>query len=140
MAKPSNQLTVAELEDLLARRKIKLERLLKKKKKLERDLMGAEKEIAKLGGGNSRNGKFSRLRAVRKRPKNKRPLRQTINEILGRNKKGLTLAQIADKTLASGYKSNSTDFKNVVYQCLYGNDEFSHDDKSGTYKTTAKAK
>jgi len=59
---------------------------------------------------------------------------QVVTEILGKNKAGFSLAKLSEKVLATGYKSSSHDFKNVLYQCLYNTTSIVHDAESGTYR------
>ena len=59
------------------------------------------------------------------RPKNKLKMKDAITKALEGKKDGLTLQEVADAVAALGYKSNSDNFKNVVYQALYNNkDQF----------------
>ncbi len=135
MVKSASDLSVAELERILSSRKSKLDSLTKKKTKLQKDLTFVEKQISQLVGRQSAAAAVGR-RKVLKRPKNAKPLSQCVTEILGKNKKGLTLAGLAEKVLELGYKTNSSNFNNVLYQCLYNSESFFHDEKSGCYRLT----
>ena len=131
MAKSAAELSVAALERMLETKKSKLEKFTKQRDQLQRKLETVEKKIAELSGPAGRGpGK----RVSRKRPKNVKSLKAFVREILGRSKKGLTLSALGEKVLAAGYKSKSKRFTNVLYQCLYGNDEFVHDEKTKTYR------
>jgi len=123
-------LSVADLERLLDQRKTEWDGLARKKNKLERDLERVERQMAVLEG---RRG-ARRGRKIGKRPKNEKSLRETVLDVLGRSKKGYSLAELSERILASGYKSNSSDFKNVVYQCLYNTEQIVHDPEMGTYR------
>ena len=57
-----------------------------------------------------------------------------VLEILGKNKKGFTLADLAVKVNESGYRSTSRNFRNVLYQCLYNTEGITHDDATGCYR------
>ncbi len=61
-------------------------------------------------------------------------------EILGRTKKGLTLAELGQKVLDAGYKSSSSNFRNVLYQCVYNTKDVYHDESTGTYKLKSHAR
>ncbi|QDT18048.1 hypothetical protein [Alienimonas californiensis] len=65
--------------------------------------------------------------AGRKRPKNDKPLPAVLAEVL-EGKSGMQLDDIHDAVVATGYKTSSKNFKNVIYQNLYNKDEFT---KSG---------
>ncbi len=139
MAAPrkGQNLSLADLERLLNSRKTQLEGLLRKKDRLASDLASVEGEIDSLEGRGSGRGVVRSTRAgTGKRPKNAKSLSDTVVEILTKNKKGFSLAKLADKVLATGYKTNSSDFKNVLYQCLYNSKKIAHDENSGTYKLT----
>jgi len=133
MVKNVGDLSVAELERILSSRKSKLDSLTKKQTKLQKDLTFVEKQISQLVGRQSAAAAGGR-RKVLKRPKNAKPLSQFITEILGKSKKGLTLAGLSEKVLESGYKTNSSNFNNVLYQCLYNSESFFHDEESGCYR------
>lgn len=140
MANPNY--SVAELESLLKEQKSRLESLKKEQSKLQKELDSVNAEIASLSG-KGRRGRPAGSKNVgtkkvkRKRPKNAKSLRKFVTDLLNDNKKGLQLQELHDSVLAAGYKSKSKNFKNVLYQCLYNNDEFVHDEKSGAYKLQA---
>ena len=139
MAAPrkGQNLSLADLERLLDSRKTQLEGLLRKKDRLASDLSNVEGEISSLEGRSSGRGVVRRTRAgTGKRPKNAKSLSDTVVDILTKNKKGFSLADLADRVLTTGYKTNSSDFKNVLYQCLYNSKNVAHDEKTGTYKLT----
>jgi hypothetical protein len=131
MAKTGRQLSVTQLEQLLTAHKARLAGLVKRRAKLQATLAGVEKEIAALSGA-APDKKVRRK--IGKRPKNVKPLKVVMTEVLGKNKKGLSLGDLAEKILATGYKSKSRKFSNVVYQTIYANKQFIHDDKTGTYR------
>ncbi len=72
--------------------------------------------------------------AGRKRPKNDKPLPAVLGEVL-EGKSGMLLDDIHEAVVATGYKTSSKNFKNVIYQNLYNKDEFSKSgDGSWVYK------
>lgn len=140
MAK-SSSMSLAELESMLKEQKHRLDSLKKKQKNLEKDLESVNREIATIEGkGGRRRGRppgkksSAKKKVRRRRAKNKKPLKGYVTDVLNGNKKGLTLQQISDNVKSAGYKSKSKSFKNVLYQCLYHNEEFVHDSDAGTYK------
>ncbi len=135
MAK-ANGMSLAELEQLLNSRKSRLGDLKKKRTTLEKELTSIVNEIAVLEGPapKGRGRAAGKKKVRRRRSKNAKPLRDVITDLLSNAKKGLALQEIHDGVLASGYKTASKNFKNVLYQCLYHTKSFVHDDKSGTYK------
>ena len=131
MAKSTKELSVATLERLLHKRKSLLETLTDRREKLQRDLAKVEQRITSLEG--RRNGSSTATRR-RKRPKNAKPLAKVVTDVLSRSKTGLPLAKLSEKVLATGYKSGSSNFKNVLYQCLYNSPQVVHEAETGNYK------
>ncbi|QDT66264.1 hypothetical protein [Calycomorphotria hydatis] len=144
--------SVADLEKMLEQRQKELSALEAKRDQLSADLSDVEKEIADLVG-KSMPGKapsapkktVKKKKVVKKkktaargrRAKNAKPLKGYILDVLAANKKGLTISGVMDKVVASGYKTNSSAFKTVVYQNLYHMKKagkISHNEKTGLYK------
>ncbi len=67
------------------------------------------------------------------RPKNERSLRDVISELLGKSKKGLTLEELTSKIVEAGYKSNSSNFSNMIYQNIYNSEGIVKDPETGCY-------
>ena len=132
MAKAAREMTVSDLERLLDTKKTQLNAALKKRATFLKDLEQVEKRIRELEGKPRTTRK--KTRRVRRRARNKVPLPAVVTEILAKSKKGLSLSELREKVLATGYKSNSANFKNVLYQCLYNSKKFIHDEKTKTYR------
>ena len=130
--------SVSDLERMLKTRKSELENLIKKREKRLKELSLMEKRI-KVLEGRKRAADPKKRRTTRKRAKNAQSLRSTVTEVLSRNKSGIALDPLSKRILATGYKSNSGNFKNVLYQCLYNHDEFLHDKKTGFYRVNPKS-
>ncbi|MFN0197945.1 MAG: hypothetical protein ACKVT0_14465 [Planctomycetaceae bacterium] len=111
-------LTVNDLERLLAKKKTSLVKLERERDRLAAKLHGIQRQIEKLNG--SKNVSLA-LPAARRglRTRNSKSLHTHVIELVTENKKGLTLGELHEKILGRGYKSTSTNFKNVLYQCLY---------------------
>jgi hypothetical protein len=126
----AKELTVAQLERILLRKKAALEKLLRQRTQLQKKLAQVERRIVEIGGGEG-----GKPRPPRRRPKNSKTLLVAVTEMLSQHKKGLTLRDLANRLLASGYKTSSTNFQNTLYQCLYHNsDKLAHDAKNHTYR------
>ena len=130
--------SVSDLERMLKARKSELEILIKKREKKLKELSIIEKRIKVLEGRKQAAGR-KRRKTSRKRVKNAQSLRSTVAEVLSKNKNGVALDPLSKRILATGYKSNSSNFKNVLYQCLYNNDQFIHDKKTGLYRVNSKS-
>jgi hypothetical protein len=128
----ANEMTVVQLERILERKRSRLDGLLKRRDRLQKQLSSVEGRISAIGGIRSEGG---RTRKVRKRPKNDRPLIAVVTDVLAQHKKGLTLKELSAKVLETGYKTYSDKFENTVYQCLYNNSaKLAHDAKTHTYR------
>lgn len=128
-------LNLGEIERILDERKGQLRELAERRDALQKQLDQVDREIQELIGDGRGLGNFKRKR---KRVKNERSLRTLVLETLKANKKGFTLADLADKIKETGYKSNSRNFRNVLYQCLYNTEGIVHDDSTGCYKLTSR--
>jgi hypothetical protein len=99
----------------------------------QNSLASVEKEIETLSGKDTSPGTKTR-RKIGKRPKNAKSLKVVMTEVLTKNKKGFSLNNLTAKITEAGYKSKSRKFSNVVYQTIYANKQFIHDEKAGTYR------
>ena len=130
MARATGEMTVAQLERELEKKKDRLTSLMKRRNSLLNDLSKVERQIQEIGGRDA-----SMIPARRKRPKNKQSLRAYVVEILSRNKKGLTIGELHDRVAKTDYKSRSANFKNVLYQTLYNTDDIVHNKESGPVRS-----
>ena len=134
MVKAASELSVAELERMLSNRRKSLDSLTRERDELRRRLEIVEGRIAEIEGvGNGRSPAPGRSTAAT-RAMNSKSLHMHVVEILARSKDGLALAELATAILDTGYKTHSTNFKNVLYQCLYNSKDVRHDASTGTYK------
>jgi hypothetical protein len=117
--------TLVELQKLISNRQSELKRLQKKREKIMIQVKEIDSEIMKITGG----GKPGRGR----RGNNDKPLRVYVEEQLNKNKKGLTLAELAQAILDTGFKTSSANFRNVLYQSLYNSTSIKHDAQTGKY-------
>ncbi|MCA8988350.1 MAG: hypothetical protein KDA78_11945 [Planctomycetaceae bacterium] len=122
MAASVTEMSVADIQSLLKEKQSKVRSLTKKREKLLQQLADIDNQIKDLSGG-----------AAGARFKNDKSLEQYIVDALKKNKKGLTLAELASAIKDAGYQSSSSNFKNVVYQNLYNSDLFKRDSKSSRY-------
>lgn len=126
-------LSLADLQKLVEERQDQIEALLRKREQLEKAVQDIDDEIRDFL--NPAGPRRSR-RSGRPRPQNEAPLRTVVHQVLEKNKKGLSLADLTSKVAATGYKSYSKNLKNVVYQCLYNAKDISLDKQTGLYSLT----
>jgi len=125
-------LSVAELESLLAQQKSRVTHLGKKRAELQAELDSVEKQLQSLQGSTPRTGKKTGRRG--KRPKNAASLASVVTGILEKSPKGLSLDDLTTEVVKSGYRTKAKSFSNVVYQCVYNSKSIRRDKKSGTYR------
>jgi hypothetical protein len=105
-------LSISDLERMLSERRTSLQKLMKQRTEAQRKLNAIDKQIEKLGGNGAvrRGGAGSRVR-------NEVSLVAAIESAL---KKGdaLGVGDIVDAVRASGYRSNSANFRGIVNQTL----------------------
>lgn len=129
----ATELTVAQLEKMLEAKKSRLMVLLRQRDQLRKQLAVVSDKIAAVGGEAAPRTPAGLKR--RKRPKNDKTLLQVVLEVLGDNKKGLSLSDLSAKVLEAGYKTGSAAFSNTVYQCLYHNgDQIAYDSEARLYR------
>lgn len=118
--------SIADLERQLEERRKQVHDLCRQRDKVKQELDRLDSELQGIMSGGT----------VRRtsRAKNAVSLRSLIPQILRKNKKGLSLDDLVGKVQESGYESNSTNFKSVVYQSLYNRDDIVRDSKTGLYK------
>ncbi len=151
MAADLGNLSIAQLEALINSRKSKLSSLYERRDHLAKQLDAINGEIAaaegtSVGATRGRPAHFTKAAAVAKRrgaavqrAQNDKSLKTYVEEVLAASKKGLTIGEIQEAVLKSGYTTNSANFKNTLYQCLYHNEKaFVLDKKTKTYKLGTK--
>ena len=115
MAKAMQEMTLAELRQMLTKKKSVLQKLILRRKRIEKSLAKLDKKIDVLSGGEG----LGRGGPRGKRAKNAKSLKLYVLDVLAKNKKGLALGELYDKVTELGYKSKASNFKLVVYQCVY---------------------
>lgn len=132
----AEKMSVAELEKMLKSRRTQLDTLLKEREKLGKQLGIVEERIKEVEGGLIASGHHARKggSTAATRAMNAKSLHTHVTEILEKADDGLTLSGLADAVIDRGYKTHSTNFKNVLYQCLYNSKKVKHDSDTGTYK------
>jgi hypothetical protein len=142
-------MSIAALEKLINDRKSVLSGLYSRRDQLTKQLDAINAEIANAEGSSGvpargRLSQITRSSAVSKnsaplatitRAQNGRSLKAHIIDVLSSNRRGLNLGEILDAVLESGYVTNSANFKNTLYQCLYHNEDlFILDKATKSYK------
>lgn len=132
----SDSYSVSDLEKMLEATRAELSSLESRRKQLEAELAEVDSRITTLNGTGApsapKRATKKRTKKVAKRakaastgggggkrPKNQESLRKVIMGILPKGGKGVSLDEVMSSVLATGYRSNATDFRQVVYLNLY---------------------
>lgn len=140
MARGDNY-SVAELEQMLeAAKQTELSKLKERRDQLAAELEACEEQIAAMGGGSAGKGRIVRKRRPGGRSRNQPSLKSLIRDILQKSKKPLSTDEVVDRVQAAGYKSNSDEFRKVVYLNLFNlkkAGEIGHDPAKKLYSGVA---
>lgn len=124
---------VQQLEESFNVKRMEIEGLQAKRAPIENEISAINAEISQiLGDGRTIESILGiGKRSKRKRFANEKSLRAVVIEAL---KKPMRLAELAGAVIETGYRSNSGNFRNVLYQCLYNNSElFQYSAATGNY-------
>ena len=126
MPRISSELSISQLEKILRDRRGKIGSLEKKRAKIVRQLETIDAQIAGMGGSVRTGGIGSRVR-------NEMNLNDSIALVLKKAGGALKVAQIVDHVKATGYKSNSENFRGIVNQALIKDKRFAKSGVRGSY-------
>jgi septal ring factor EnvC (AmiA/AmiB activator) len=120
MARPNSGLNfnIAQLERILDERRTEVTRLERQRSELARKLEGLDRQIGKLNGG--LRGMRGRLRGAGGgvRARNERSLVETLESVMRSNGKPMRVGDIVEAVSATGYRSNSANFRGIINQTL----------------------
>jgi hypothetical protein len=103
-------LSISALENILRDRKFKLTRLMKQRRKAQRELDLIDRQIARIGGAGGLRGGG--------RAHNELSLPDAIEEVLRKSGKPTGVGDITEGVQSLGYRSNSDNFRAIVNQTL----------------------
>lgn len=121
MARPSLEgLTIAKLENLIHSIKSKKQTLMRERERVAKELRKIDEKIAKLDG---RTGSINSAGVGSLTPggrvRNAKSLVDTMTDVLAKaGDKGLSVQDIVDGVLATGYQTTSPNFRGIVNQTL----------------------
>jgi hypothetical protein len=125
----SPPLSILDVERLLEEKKSQIEELVAKREKLQKQILDLDQQMhdaASLQGP-------QRRRRGKPRLANTASLRTFVLNVLKKHKKGLLASEVTEKVIAAGYQTQSNNFHNVVYQCLYHTPAIEQDPASKRY-------
>jgi hypothetical protein len=111
MARPALAgMTISRLENLLNQQREKKKELLKERTRVQAQLEKIDRQIASLdgAGGISSSG----------RARNDMSLVATMESVLEKQPKGMSVSEILEAVQGAGYKSSSPNFRGIINQTL----------------------
>ena len=115
MARPSMQgMTITRLESMLNQQRSKKKEMMRERASLQAQLEKLDHKIAGLDGG---AGGFA-MATSGGRARNEKSLVATLEEVLEKNPKGMSIGEIVTAVQAAGYKSSSPNFRGIINQTL----------------------
>ena len=120
MARPASgtNLTIAQLQRVLNDKQSELNKLHRQRANLQKRLDQIDRHIARVGGG------VNGLRGGGVRARNERSLLDTIEGVLTKAGKPLSVSAILEGVHATGYRSGSANFRGIVNQTLIKDKRF----------------
>jgi hypothetical protein len=116
---PKN-LSLVQLEKLMQSRRADVARLTRLRDQFQKKLNGIEAKLAIAAGGIG-----GRMGAGGKRARNDASLQDVIHQVLTKAGGPVSVGDIRDKVLATGYRSTSANFRGIVNQTLIKDKRFS---------------
>ena len=121
--------SMAELETMMSAQRGRLGKLQAREHKLAADLDAVRAEIESISGGSAgaagdKPAKGGRRKSRGPRARNASPLPDVIEQVMGKGSGPMRVPEIADAVLATGYNTNSANFKGIVNQTLIKEDRF----------------
>ena len=153
-----DELSLARLKELMDEKSSELSDLKSQRAELQRQLNDLDRRIQETEGGRRKKKaaakktagaetagvatKKKKKKVTRKkklnRAKNVKSAKQYAKEILSKEPQGLTLNDLADRILSSGYQTKSKNFKAPLYQSLYNDRKagktFAYNEATGRWK------
>jgi hypothetical protein len=121
---------MAQLQRLMTEKRSELDRLQRQRGALQKKLNLLDRQIERVGGGANgiRGGGGGGIRA-----RNEHSLLDTIEIVLRSAGKPMKVGDILDGVLATGYRSNSDNFRGIINQTLIKDKRFGQVER-GTYE------
>jgi hypothetical protein len=123
-----SMMSIGELQRLIGKRQKVVNRLERKRATLQKRIDKIDAELAAEGvhRGNGRSAGAGRGGRAR----NDRPLADVVVEVLQKAGAAMKVSDIADAVQATGYRSNSANFRGIVNQLLIKDKRFTSPSRS----------
>lgn len=116
-----SNLSLADLEHMIHSRQKELRKLEKQRAKWQKKVDDVDRKIAALGGAAGRGGRGG---GAGLRARNEINLPDAIVHVLSKSRGAVAVGDIMEGVLATGYKSNSANFRGIVNQALIKDKRF----------------
>jgi hypothetical protein len=110
--------TISQLENMLQARRSQLGELFRERAKALKVLGGIDDRIRRLGGNLKGSGGGSINVNAGGRARNPKSLVATMEHVLEKSGKPMSVSEILDAILSTGYRSNANNFRAIVNQTL----------------------
>jgi len=114
MPRLPQDLSVAELERILGRRRVEITSLTQERDRLQRQLAVIDNKIRGLAG----QGATAFVTNGGGRARNATSLIETLSQVMGKSGKPMSVGDILQGVLESGYRSTSPKFRGIVNMTL----------------------
>lgn len=129
MPRATTEITIGELERMLATRKKRLAELMRKRAPIQSRLDRIDAQIAQINGNASRGAAAT----GGNRSRNAMSLVATITQVLKKSRKPMSVGDILEEVLRTGYRSSSGSFRSLLNQTLVKEKQFASAGR-GIYK------
>jgi hypothetical protein len=119
---PSAGLSLAALEKMMNSRRKDVARLTRKRDKIQKKLDAIDAQIAAVSGGAA--GRMGGGGGRGSRARNDASLQDVIHQVLSKGGGPMSVGDILAKVEATGYRSNSANFRGIVNQTLIKDKRF----------------
>src|SRR5690242_15909975 len=116
-ASTTDGLSLAQIERLLRKRRTEIARLTRKRDRLQSRLDAVNQQLAAVSGGPGGAG------GAHSRARNEVSLQDTLVQVMGKGGP-MSVSDILDGVLATGYRSHSANFRGIVNQTLIKDKRF----------------
>jgi len=117
MPRLPSRFTIAQLENMLQARRSQLEQLQRERHALKKQLDALDDKIKGMGGS-LRGGAGGGGMTAGGRARNEQSLTETIAGVLEKAGKPISVGEILQGVQATGYRSNSANFRGIINQTL----------------------
>ena len=118
MPRLPSRFTITQLENMLKARRTQISSLERERKQIQKQLDAVDAKIHALGGMDGGGKGAASGYTAGGRARNPKSLVGTLEEVLTKAGKPISVGEILDAVQSSGYRSNSANFRGIINQTL----------------------